>query len=343
MDVALLFARVALSAVLAAAGVGKLRHQAGARDAIVGFGVAPALAPGLAIVVPAAELAIAVLLIPVATAAWAAAAALLLLAVFTGAILLNLSRGRTPACNCFGVASRRPIGAPTLVRNGILMALAAFVAVAGWSDAGASLLEWFARLSTPVVAGILLAAAFAASVGLFAWLGRSSREEDWDDDDEEDEEYDDDEGDERSALPVGATAPAFVAEDLDGNVLGLASLRRPGVPTLLVFADPNCGSCLALLPDVARWQRELAGDLTVVVVAAGNAEEVRAETDVHGLADVVVQRERSVSDAYRMGGTPAAIVVGADGRIAVEEAEGAEEIHLLIRRERWRVPADRDG
>jgi peroxiredoxin len=334
MDVALLFARVALAVVLAAAGLGKLRDQAGARDAIVGFGIAPALAPELAIVVPVAELAIAVLLIPVATAAWAAAAAVLLLAVFTGAILLNLSRGRTPACNCFGVASRQPIGPRTLVRNGVLMALAAFVAVAGWNDAGAGLLEWFAGLSTPVVAGISLGGAFALSVGLFAWLGRSSVEADWEEDDEDDE---------RSALPVGATAPAFVAEDLDGNVVGLASLRRSGVPTLLVFADPNCGSCVALLPDVARWQRELAGDLTVVVVSAGDAEEVRAETDAHGLADVVVQRERSVSDAYRIGGTPAAIVVGADGRIAVEEAEGAEEIDLLIRRERWRVRADRDG
>jgi hypothetical protein len=50
-----------------------------------------------------------------------------------------------------------------------------------------------------------------------------------------------------------------------------------------------------------------------------------------------------VSDAYRIGGTPAAIVVGADGRIAVEEAEGAEEIELLISRERWRAPAEPDG
>src|SRR5438046_2943717 len=182
MDAALLFARVALAVVLAAAGLGKLRDRPAARDAIVGFGVAPRLAPALSIGVPLAELAIAVLLIPVATAAWAAAAALLLLAVFTGAILLNLSRGRTPACNCFGVASRRPIGAGTLVRNGVLLTLAAFVAVAGWNDAGAGLLEWFAGLSTPVLAVIVLAAAFAASVGLIALLGRSSVEADRDED-----------------------------------------------------------------------------------------------------------------------------------------------------------------
>jgi len=340
MDVALLFARVALAVVLAAAGLAKLRDPAGARGAIVGFGVAPALAPALAIAVPVAELAIAVLLIPVVTAAWAAAAALLLLAVFTGAILVNLSRGRTPACNCFGAASRQPIGTRTLVRNGVLMALAAFIVVVGWDDAGAGVLEWFTGLSTPVIAGILLAAAFALSVGLFAWLGRSSARAVWDEDDEE-EDVDGD--DEPIALPVGATAPAFVAEDLDGNTVGLESLRRAGVPTLLVFADPSCGSCVAMLPDVARWQRDLAADLTVVVVSAGEAEEVRAEADAHGLAGVVVQRERSVSDAYRIGGTPAAIVVGADGRIAVEEAEGAEEIDLLVRRERWRVRAERDG
>ena len=337
MDVALLFARVALAVVLAAAGIGKLRDRSGAADAFVGFGVPPALAPALAVVVPLAELVVAVLLIPVATAAWAAAAALLLLVVFTGAVLLNLSRGRTPACNCFGSASRKPIGARTIVRNVVLMALAAFVAVAGWNDAGAGLLDWFTGLSTPVIAAILLGGAFALSVGLFAWMGRSGPRADWDDDD------DDDVSDDRSSLAVGDTAPAFVAEDLDGNMVGLASLRRDGVPTLLVFADPNCGSCVALLPDIARWQHELEGDLTVVVVSEGEPEEVRAVTEVHGLAGVVVQRDRSVSDAYRIGGTPAAVVVGTDGRIAVEEAEGAEEIDLLVRRERWRVPADRDG
>jgi methylamine dehydrogenase accessory protein MauD len=335
MDVALLFARIALAVVLAAAGIGKLRDRSGARDAFVGFGVPQALAPALAVLVPLAELVLAVLLIPVATAAWAAAAALLLLAVFTGAILLNLSRGRTPACNCFGSASRKPIGGGTLVRNLVLMALAAFVAVAGWNEAGAGLLDWFTGLSTPVIAGILLGVAFALAVGLFAWMGRSAPEPEWDDDEEE--------SDDRSSLAVGDAAPAFVAEDLDGNMVGLASLRRDGIPTLLVFADPSCGSCVALLPDIARWQRELAEDLTVVVVSEGDPDEVRAETDAHGLAGVVVQRDRSVSEAYRIGGTPAAVVVGADGRIAVEEAEGAEEIDLLVRRERWRVPAERDG
>src|SRR4029077_11264880 len=134
-----------------------------------GFGVPRSLAPTLAVAVPLTELAVALLLIPVATAAWAAIAALCLLAVFTGAIVLNLSQGRAPACNCFGVASRQPIGARTLVRNGVLIALAAFVAVAGWNDAGAGLLEWLTGLSTPVVAGLFLAAAFALSVGLFAW------------------------------------------------------------------------------------------------------------------------------------------------------------------------------
>jgi peroxiredoxin len=339
MGVTLLFARVALALVLAAAGVGKLRDQAGTREAVVGFGVTPALAPALAILVPVAELAIAVLLIPVATAARAALAALVLLAVFTAAMLLNLSRGRTPPCNCFGVASRRPIGTRTLVRNAVLMALAAFVAIAGWNDAGSGLLEWLSGLSTPVIAGIVLAGAFALSVGLFAWLGRASRFAD------EEYEYDDDDADDdhERALAVGDAAPVFVAEDLDGNVVGLAALRQPGLPTLLVFADPSCASCVALLPDVAIWQRDLAGDLTVVVVSSGDADDVRAETDAHGLTDVVVQHDRAVSDAYRIGGTPAAIVVGADGRIAVEEAEGAEEIELLISRERWREPAERDG
>ena len=271
MDVALLFARVALAAVLAAAGIGKLRDRAEAREAIIAFGVPGALAPALAVVVPLAELTIAVLLIPVATAAWAAVAALLLLAVFTAAIVLNLSRGRAPACNCFGVASRAPIGPRTLVRNGVLMALAGFVAVAGWNDAGDGVLEWFSkpvdardgrdtprrrvrrvgrpdRVALAVVPGVR-----RRRRRLRRRAGRARRR--------------------RHGAGVRGGGPRREHRRARSRSAGPACPRCSCSPTRAAARASRC------FPTSRRWQRELAGDLTVVVVASGDAGDVRAETE----------------------------------------------------------------
>ena len=37
-----------------------------------------------------------------------------------------LARGERPGCSCFGAASADPVGATTLVRNGVLIAIAGF-------------------------------------------------------------------------------------------------------------------------------------------------------------------------------------------------------------------------
>ena len=48
---------------------------------------------------------------------------------------------------------------------------------------------------------------------------------------------------------------------LDGPPLSLQQLLRAGRPLLLVFADPDCGPCIALAPRIAEWQRDHAADL----------------------------------------------------------------------------------
>jgi uncharacterized membrane protein YphA (DoxX/SURF4 family) len=162
----LLIARLVLAAVFLAAGVAKLVDWRGSRQAMLGFGVPERLAGPVGWLIPAAEVAIGALLIPLATAWWAALGGLLLLLAFVGAIAYNLSRGRTPDCHCFGQLHSEPIGVPTLVRNGALALVAAFVLVWGWDDAGASLVGWLDDLSTAegvaLALGVLALAAAAA-------------------------------------------------------------------------------------------------------------------------------------------------------------------------------------
>ena len=60
MEVALLVARLLLAGVFLVAGVAKLADRAGSRQAIVDFGLPARLATPLGIVLPLAELAVAV-------------------------------------------------------------------------------------------------------------------------------------------------------------------------------------------------------------------------------------------------------------------------------------------
>src|SRR2546430_4485796 len=102
MDGVLLAARLALAVVFVVAGLAKLLDRAGSRQALIGFGVPPGLAQPMAVVLPLAEVAVAIALVPLASAWWSAVAALVLLAAFVAAIGLNLARGRRPDCHCFG-------------------------------------------------------------------------------------------------------------------------------------------------------------------------------------------------------------------------------------------------
>src|SRR5213596_875282 len=100
MNVMLLLIRLILAAVFAVAGVAKLLDRAGSRQSMREFGVPAALASPFAVLLPFAELATAILLLPAASAWWGAAGALALLALFIVAISVNLARGRTPDCHC---------------------------------------------------------------------------------------------------------------------------------------------------------------------------------------------------------------------------------------------------
>src|SRR5688572_29551452 len=116
--------RIALSAIFAVAGITRLLDLRGTREAVKNFGAPEALVPALAILLPIAELSIAVGLLFNLSASISALGSLLLLGLFVVAISVNLAQGRTHDCHCFGQIHSRPLGWPTLVRN-VSFALAA--------------------------------------------------------------------------------------------------------------------------------------------------------------------------------------------------------------------------
>jgi hypothetical protein len=93
-------------------------------------------------------LVVAATLLPASTAWWGALGALALLSVFVAGIGINLARGRTPECHCFGQLHSAPAGWKTLARNGILAAVAGFVLWEGYEGGdGPSALSWLGAIS----------------------------------------------------------------------------------------------------------------------------------------------------------------------------------------------------
>ena len=70
MDTVLLLARLLLVAVFAVAGFAKLADREGSRKGLEGFGVPANVAVPGSILLPIAEIAVAILLLPVGTAWW---------------------------------------------------------------------------------------------------------------------------------------------------------------------------------------------------------------------------------------------------------------------------------
>src|SRR5947207_15608589 len=162
MSLALLLARILLAAVFLVAGLAKLADLPGSRQAARDFGVPAQLAEPFGLLLPLAELAVAVALLPPVSVWWGALGALTLLLLFVGGISSNLARGRQPDCHCFGQLHSAPAGWPTLFRNLVLAAVAGVVVAFGRSMPGPGVLDWLAPLSVSqrleVLAGLVVLA-----------------------------------------------------------------------------------------------------------------------------------------------------------------------------------------
>ncbi len=133
-DPALLGAlRVFLALVLLHAAQHKLRDPAGFAASIADYRILPRrFAVTVGALLSALELTIGVALLAPATAPRAAGAATALLLLYSGAILINLLRGRRHLdCGCSGPSRRRAIGEGLLVRNALLVFASAVCAASG--------------------------------------------------------------------------------------------------------------------------------------------------------------------------------------------------------------------
>lgn len=319
MDGLAVVARLTLAAVFAIAGVAKLRDREGTRRAVQAFGLPDPIVGPVASALPIAECATAVALVPGSTARAGAVAAMVLLAAFIIGISVNLARGRRPDCNCFGQLHSAPVGPWTLVRNVVLGAVAAVAGFGAGADAGGSVADAIGDLDATGAVLAALAVA-AAGAGLFV-LGRKRTD----------------------VLtgtqpvtpapegpPVGSRAPDFSLMSLAGGEVTLADLLSRGKQVLLVFFSSSCAPCRRIAPDLARWQRELPGRLTVAVLSSGSAETARKSAEEYQIGEILIDEGGAVAKRYGSIGTPGAVLIASSGEVATGYAGGEGPIGDLL-------------
>ncbi len=313
VDLLLICVRGGLALVFIAAAVGKLLDAEGSRRALREFGVRDAWIAPSARLLPIAELAVAAGLLVAPLARPAAAGALALLAAFAAGVAQALRRGQAPDCHCFGQLHSAPAGRGTIARNALLALPAAFVLWRGSGDA----LAGRGVATGALVATAALAAALA--VATFVLLRENRRL--------------------RSGAPpagpeplaVGTPAPEVLLREPDGAMSGISSLIARDRSTALVFVAPGCGPCEYLMPHLARWRVALAERVEILVVGVMPVAGEPSASEIAQFPGALWDVEAKAFEAYRVDGTPAAVLVGPDGAIASSAVSGYETIEALIR------------
>src|SRR5262249_16215750 len=343
MEIVLLSARLLLTVVFGVAGIAKLADLAGSKRAMAGFGIPERVASPLGLALPFAEILIAVALIPL-NLAWAGAlAASVLLLIFSVAIAVNLARGRTPDCHCFGQLHSEPVGSSTLIRNVFLMVVSGFIVAQGKNNIGLSALNWLNDLKVGEIVGLSLGAVSLAMLAVtFGYLRRVLNQQTAlvekidamkkviDEDYAEAPVERAEAAPPSEGLPIGAPAPEFSLASIDGAEVTSEELLAAGKPVLLMFVSPNCAPCETLLPNVKKWEEDYSDRLTLVLITKGGINENQDRIAKYEARTVLLQGESGVAEQYEAQWTPAAVLVRADGRIASNIAYGDEGIRALV-------------
>lgn len=338
MEVGLLILRLILAAIFAVAGIGKLLDLKGSESAIAGFGVPKSLAKPFSILLPLAEIAFAICLLFIETSWFGAVGCLILLGIFIGAMIYQMAKGNAPDCHCFGQIHSEPVGKKSLVRNIVISVFAAVLAVPGKNHQGIDIFENGFETAgkfdpMQIILGLAIVVLLAAIIYFLKQISeqqvkvlrRIEMLEVLSGGGLERENI----GHPQDGLPIGAPAPNFALPNISGKVLEFDHLLANAKPMLFFFVSPTCAPCAALLPEIAQWKEEFAGKLEFIFVSSGKAKENIEKFGETG-NQILLQKEREVSELFGALWTPTALLINSDGTIGSRTAAGDEAIRTLV-------------
>lgn len=313
---------IILAAVMIASAVGKLRRP----DDLagwVGLGVPAAFRrEWLLRLHPWGELVLglALALLGGLLGALAALATAVLMAAYTWLVGRAWSKarqtGEDATCACFGESA--PVTGATLVRNVWLLVLAVVTTATVWA--------------APVVGGALVAlgdewgwlvalAAAGFTAGIIVW--RRPEQAD------------------ATSRPAAGLTGAPAEDELDyvrtrtpaipltlgdGSQANLRTLSQTR-PILLLAVSENCGTCAPVIDRVPEW-RELLPEVDVRMLVSVRPEESRLTVREH--PQTLHDPDGNVRASIAEWGTPAAVLLGADGLLAGGPEQGARAVRSFV-------------
>ncbi len=135
-------------------------------------------------------------------------------------------------------------------------------------------------------------------------------------------------GDDGAKMKIGEPVPEFSLSDLDGN--RIASDQLGGKMTLAAFWSTTCPYCINMIEDLKAWYGDRSeDDPELIVFSDGDPEQHKAL----GLsAPILLEKEYATASKLGMDGTPSAVLIDENGRIASETGVGADRIWALLGR-----------
>ena len=128
-----------------------------------------------------------------------------------------------------------------------------------------------------------------------------------------------------AAQKIGEPAPEVKLADLQGTTVELKDFK--GQETLVLFWNPGCGFCQQMLPEIKHWEENRPeGAPKLLFVSAGTEE---ANREMRLTSPVILDQQFAVGRAVGASGTPSAVLVDAEGKIASQVAVGAPAVMEL--------------
>lgn len=325
----LLAAPILLTLTLLVSGIAKLPEREGTVDAMTSLRIPlRALHPVAAVVVPVAELVLALALwVP-----WpplqvtAAVLVALLMATYLVIIARALTFEEAVHCSCFGTLASPTVSRATLYRNITLT----FLGIIGVVAAATGAMLHAENVAPLQLIGWGLAFTVAVALTSFA-LGGVAPSTDTTapgatgggglvsgaDADEELEDY------------LRTPIPYAVLERADGSTVLLRELAV-GQAVLVVLLAEGCGPCNRILPQVAGWAERLTPLVAVQPVFHQRVANLAAETVEQAGGDPLHDLDGNMQRALGAGGSPMAALLGADGFTAGGPVIGSGAVEEFV-------------
>jgi thiol-disulfide isomerase/thioredoxin/uncharacterized membrane protein YphA (DoxX/SURF4 family) len=133
----------------------------------------------------------------------------------------------------------------------------------------------------------------------------------------------------RSTLPPpakkGDAVPALRLPDLDGATVDLASLR--GRRTLVLFWSTTCGFCQQMLEDVKKWERARPANAPELLIISSGTPEANRQQGFR--SPVLLDADWGAGTVLGAGGTPSALIIDEEGKVASDVGVGAPAVLAL--------------